>query len=72
MVGFRGQTEDKICQCEKSRSSLFILSKRNEDLMVMQNVRFRVSTKLTLLFFLSLGIALALRRAKFVSCNIGL
>ena len=31
---------DKICQCLKSRSTLFILSQRNDDLIVMQNVRF--------------------------------
>ena len=36
---FRGQTKDKIYQYEKSRSTLFILSKRNNDLMVTQNVR---------------------------------
>ena len=36
---FRGQTSDKICQCKKSRSNLFILSKRG--LIEMQNVRFR-------------------------------
>ena len=34
-----GQTKDKINQCEKSRSTLFILSERNDDLIVMQNVR---------------------------------
>ena len=34
---FRGQTKDKICQCEKSRSTLFILSKLKDDLTVMQN-----------------------------------
>ena len=28
---FRGQTNDKICHCEKSTSTLFILSKRNND-----------------------------------------
>ena len=27
---------DKICQCLKSRSTLLILSKRNDDLIVMQ------------------------------------
>ena len=37
---FRGQTKEKICQCEKKRSTLSILSKRNDDLIVMQNVRF--------------------------------
>ena len=36
---FRGQTKNKICQFEKSRSALFILSKRNDYLMVLQNVR---------------------------------
>ena len=36
---FRGQTNDKICHCEKSRSTLFILSKQNND-SVTQNVRF--------------------------------
>ena len=30
----------KICQCQKSRTTLFILSKRNDDLIVKQNVRF--------------------------------
>ena len=35
---FRGQTSDKICQYEKSRSSLFILSKRDDYFIVMQNV----------------------------------
>ena len=35
---FRGQTKDKICHCEKSRSTLFILSKQNND-SVTQNVR---------------------------------
>ena len=39
-ISLRGQTKDKICQCKKSRSTLFILSKRNDDLMVTQNVRF--------------------------------
>ena len=34
----RGQTKEKICHCEKSHSTLFILSKLNDDLMVMQNV----------------------------------
>ena len=35
-----GQTKDKICQCDKLRSTLFIFSKRNDELMVMRNVRF--------------------------------
>ena len=30
---------NKICQCKKSRLSLFILSKREDDLIVMQNVQ---------------------------------
>ena len=34
----RGQTKEKICHCEKSHSTLFIFSKLNYDLMVMQNV----------------------------------
>ena len=32
---------NKICQCKKSRLSLFILSKREDDLIVMQNVQFK-------------------------------
>ena len=32
---------NKICQCKKSRSSLFILSKREDNLIVMQNVQFK-------------------------------
>ena len=35
---FREQTKEKICQCEKWHSTLLILSKLNDDLMVMQNV----------------------------------
>ena len=35
-----GKQKGKICQCKKSRSTLFIVSKRNDDLIVMQNVRF--------------------------------
>ena len=41
-----GQTKDKICECEKSRSILFILSKRNDDLIVVQNVRFEFGQNL--------------------------
>ena len=38
---FRGQKKrDKICECKKSQSTLFILSKRNDDSIVTQNVRF--------------------------------
>ena len=35
-----GKQNGKICQCKNSRSTLFILSKRNDDLIVMLNVRF--------------------------------
>ena len=31
----------KICHCKKSRLSLFILSKREDDLVVMHNVQFK-------------------------------
>ena len=37
---FREPKKGKICQCKKSRSTLFILSKRNGDSIVTQNVRF--------------------------------
>ena len=50
----------------RSRSTLFILSKRNDDLMVMQNVTVWVSTKFTSLL-LAVGtstVATALKKVK--------
>ena len=35
-----GKQKGKICQSKKSRSTLFIFPKRNDDSIVMQNVRF--------------------------------
>ena len=53
---FRGQTKDKICHCEKSRSTLFILSKKR---FSHSKCTVRVSAKLTALLLATMASSFA-------------
>ena len=57
---FRGKKNDKICPCEKSRSTLFILSKRHNDRFSHAKCILWVSIKLTSLLITTMTSSVAI------------